>query len=426
MLQAKLVPAPPRAGHPLVGAVQRRSVALLVAAALLNYFDRSALAIGNPLIRRDLGLSVGQMGLLLSAFLWVYAFAQLPAGALLDRIRPRKALGAGLVLWSAAQTLGGLVAGFWPFVGARALLGLGEAPMFPTAAAVVRDWFPPHKRTGATGLWNSASAGAQALAPPLLTLLMIAVGWRAMFVTLGLVGFVLAALWTLAYRDRRRHALPPLAAPPAQAWAAWSRLFRQRMTWGLMLGNFGVIYVLWLYSTWLPGYLEIERGLSIKSAGLLSALPFALSVVGSIGGGMLVDRHARLRGSPVRLQKLLVCLSLVGMGLFTFAAAQATTIGWAIGDISVALFCNGCATCMAWALAATVAPRGFVGALGGMQNFAGYLGGALAPMITGLIVQATGRFTLALVTGAVIALASAASYALIVPRGTMTLDPAPR
>ena len=422
MPQAKLDPQPPRAAHRLVGAVQRRSVALLVAAALLNYFDRSALAIANPLIRHDLGLSVAQMGLLLSAFLWVYAFTQLPVGALLDRIRPRRALGAGLVLWSAAQALGGLVTGFWPFVAARALLGLGEAPMFPTAAAVVRDWFPPHKRTGATGLWNSASAGAQALAPPLLTLLMIAVGWRAMFVTLGLVGFALAVLWTLAYRDRRRRSAPPLAVPPAQAWAAWSRLFRQRMTWGLMLGNFGVIYVLWLYSTWLPGYLEIERGLSIKSAGLLAALPFAFSVVGSIGGGMWVDRHARRHGTPVRLQKLLVCLSLVGMGLFTFAAAQATTIGWAIGDISAALFCNGCATCMAWALAASVAPRGFVGALGGMQNFAGYLGGALAPMITGFIVQATGRFTLALVTGAVIALASAASYALIVPRGPMALD----
>ncbi len=396
-----------------------------MAAALLNYFDRSALAIGNPLIRHDLGLSVAQMGLLLSAFLWVYAFTQLPVGALLDRIRPRKALGIGLVLWSAAQAIGGLVTGFWPFVAARALLGLGEAPMFPTAAAVVRDWFPAHKRTGATGLWNSASAGAQALAPPLLTLLMIAVGWRAMFVTLGLVGFALAALWTLAYRDRRRHSAPPLAVPPALAWARWSRLFRRRETWGLMLGNFGVIYVLWLYSTWLPGYLEIERGLSIRNAGLLAALPFAFSVVGSIGGGVLVDRHARRYGSPVRLQKLLVCLSLVGMGLFTFAAAQATTIGWAIGDISAALFCNGCATCMAWAIAASVAPRGFVGALGGMQNFAGYLGGALAPMVTGFIVQATGRFTMALVTGAVIALASAASYALIAPNGPMALDDRP-
>jgi MFS family permease len=204
----------PPPAHRLVAAVQRRSLALLAAAALLNYFDRSALSIANPLIRADLHISVAQMGLLLSAFLWVYAFAQLPMGALLDRIRPRRTLGFGLALWSAAQMLGGLVTGLGAFVVARALLGLGEAPMFPTAAAVVRDWFPAHRRTGATGIWNSASALAQALAPPILTLVMVAVGWRVMFVSLGLIGFVLAGGWALVYRDRLRHVPARPASPP--------------------------------------------------------------------------------------------------------------------------------------------------------------------------------------------------------------------
>ena len=419
MIEADRPPAPTRADHPLVRAIQRRSIALLVAAALLNYFDRSALAIANPLIRKDLGLSAGQMGLLLSSFLWVYAFAQLPTGALLDRIRPRRALGLGLALWSAAQAAGGFVSGFGPFLAARALLGLGEAPMFPTAAAVVRAWFRPDRRTGPTGVWNSASALAQALAPPVLTLLMLAVGWRWMFVTLGLVGFALAALWLTAYRDRRRHAGSGFAASPTTAWGL---LFRQRMTWGLMAGNFGVIYVLWLYSTWLPGYLELERGLSIRNAGLVSALPFGVSVFSSIGSGWAVDRLTRPGASPLGLQRLLACVSLVGMGLFTFAAAQAGTVSWAVADISASMLCTGCATCMAWAMATSAAPRGYVGALGGIQNFAGYLGGALAPLVTGLVVQATGRFTLALVIGAAIALASAASYALIVPRKPIMLE----
>lgn len=418
MLKASPAP-PPRVDHPLIRAVQRRSVALLVAAALLNYFDRSALAVANPLIRADLHLSVAQMGLLLSAFLWAYAFAQLPIGALLDRIGPRRALGLGLVVWSAAQAAGGLVRGFAPFVVARALLGVGESPMFPTASAVVRDWFRMDRRTSATGVWNSAPAVAQALAPPVLTLLMMLVGWRWMFVILGLLGFGLAAVWMLAYRDRRRRMATDTGRPPTAA--GWRRLFAHRMTWGLMAGNFGVIYVLWLYSTWLPGYLEIERHLSIRHAGLVAAIPFALSIGGSIGGGLLVDHIARQGHSLVRTQKVFVCASLVGMGLFTFAAAHATSVGWAIADISAALFCDGCATCMAWAMATTAAPKGYVGALGGIQNFAGYLGGALAPMVTGFLVQATGSFTSALVTGAVIAFLSAASYALIVPREPIRL-----
>ena len=420
MKEADSPHAPGGADHPLVRAVQRRSIALLVAAALLNYFDRSALAIANPLIRRDLHVSAGQMGLLLSSFLWVYAFAQLPIGALLDRVRPRRALGLGLALWSAAQAAGGLVTGFGPLLAARALLGLGEAPMFPSAAAVVRAWFPPQRRTGATGLWNSASALAQALAPPILTLLMLAVGWRAMFVTLGLAGLALTALWLTVYRDRRRRARPSAAA--ASPLAAWGLLFRRRMTWGLMAGNFGVIYVLWLYSTWLPGYLEIERGLSIRSAGLVSALPFAVSVLSSIGGGLAVDRLTPPGASPLRLQRLLACVSLAGMGLFTFAAARAGTVAWAVIDISASMTFTGVATCMAWAMAATAAPRGLVGALGGIQNFAGYLGGALAPLVTGYVVQATGGFTPALVIAAAIAFASAASYALIVPRDPIRLE----
>jgi MFS family permease len=419
MLKRPVAPAPPRPDHPLIHAVQRRSVALLVAAALLNYFDRSALAVANPLIRADLHLNLAQMGLLLSAFLWAYAFAQLPIGALLDRIGPKRALGVGLVLWSAAQAAGGLMQSFGPFVAVRALLGIGEGPMFPAASAVVRDWFRMDRRTSATGVWNSAPAIAQALAPPILTLLMTLAGWRWMFVILGLAGLALAGVWTLAYRDRRRRI--DAESESRFSAAGWGRLFTRRMTWGLMAGNFGVIYVLWLYSTWLPGYLEIERGLSIKSAGIVSALPFALSIGGSIGGGFLVDHIARRGASLIRTQKVFVCLSLVGMGLFTFAAAHAASVGWAIADISAALFCDGCATCMAWAIATTAAPKGYVGALGGIQNFAGYFGGALAPMVTGFIVQATGTFTPALVTGAAIAFLSAASYALIVPREPMRL-----
>jgi sugar phosphate permease len=69
---------------------QRSSVALLTLAGLANYFDRGALAIANPLIRKELHVSIAQMGLLLSAFLWAYAFLQFPGGALVDRLGARK------------------------------------------------------------------------------------------------------------------------------------------------------------------------------------------------------------------------------------------------------------------------------------------------------------------------------------------------
>src|SRR6202046_1662253 len=139
---------------PRIKSIQRIALAMLVVAGVINYIDRARLAVANLLIRNDLGLSIADMGYLLSAFLWAYAFAQLPTGAMVDKLGPRVLLTLGLSLWSLAQVLGGLVHGFGQFFGARVLLGIGEAPQFPTCARVVRDWFNQRGRGAATGAFD--------------------------------------------------------------------------------------------------------------------------------------------------------------------------------------------------------------------------------------------------------------------------------
>ena len=186
---------------PRVRRVQRTALALLVLSGVINYIDRSTLAIANPLIRDELGLSYADMGLLLSAFLWAYAFAQLPAGALVDRIGPRRLLPIALTLWSCAQLLGGVVQNFTQFFGARVLLGLGEAPMFPTDARVTRDWFAVRVRGTATGIWNCSSTLGTAISAPLLTVLMLNLGWRWMFLVMGIAGLAVAMVFFLVHRD---------------------------------------------------------------------------------------------------------------------------------------------------------------------------------------------------------------------------------
>src|SRR3954447_18089372 len=186
---------------PRIARAQRSALILLVFAGTLNYVDRSTLSIANPLIRQELGLSIADMGLLLSAFLWAYAFAQLPGDALVDRIGPHRLLGTGLGLWSLAQAAAGLVTSFWQFSIARVFLGLGEAPMFSSAVRVVRGWYNVRDRGLPTGIWNCTSSLGPALAPPILTVLMISLGWRWMFITMGIVGLVVAAVWYGLYRD---------------------------------------------------------------------------------------------------------------------------------------------------------------------------------------------------------------------------------
>ena len=90
---------------------------------------------------------------------------------------------------------------FGQFFAARLLLGVGEAPQFPTGARVVRDWFHPRDRGLATGIFNCASSLGTAIAVPLLTFLMLSFGWRVMFMIMGIAGLAMAAVWYVVYRN---------------------------------------------------------------------------------------------------------------------------------------------------------------------------------------------------------------------------------
>jgi sugar phosphate permease len=413
--------------------IQRVALALLVVAGVVNYIDRATLAVANPLIREELGLSIADMGYLLSAFLWAYAFAQLPTGAMVDRLGPRILLTMGLTLWSLAQLLGGLVRNFGEFFGARVLLGLGEAPQFPTGARVVRDWFNQRDRGLATGIFNCASSLGTAIAVPLLTYLMLSFGWRGMFVIMGVGGLVVAAFWCVIYRNPGEVALTAQentyrtqGDPPGQrtkvTFAEWKLLFRFRTTWGMIFGYFGCIYLTWIYTAWLPGYLEIERHMSVKFTGFAAAIPFAFGVVGGVLGGYLSDILVRRGVAPVKSRRYPATIALCGTAVCTLAAAYVTSNALAIAFISASLFLLYVTSTCAWALSSVAAPTNCTASIGAMQNFGGYLGGALAPTVTGLIVQHTGSFVPALVVGAVIGLASAASYFFIVDQPITAAD----
>ena len=140
-----------------IKSIQRAALAMLVVAGMINYVDRATLAVANPLIREDLGLSIADMGYLLSAFLWAYAFAQLPTGAMVDRLGPRILLTCGLGLWSLAQVLGGLVRGFGEFF----------APASCSASARRRNSRPARAWCGIGSIRAiAASRRASSTAPP--------------------------------------------------------------------------------------------------------------------------------------------------------------------------------------------------------------------------------------------------------------------
>jgi MFS family permease len=255
---------------------------------------------------------------------------------------------------------------------------------------------------------------------------MLSFGWRWMFVCMGVVGIGVSLVWYAIYREPREVDLTadekaylsdgelPTTADRV-TWADWKRLFAYRATWGMVLGFFGEVYMGWVYQSWLPGYLEIERHMSIPNTGWIAGIPFAFGVIGSLGSGWSADYLARRGVSPVNSCKIPVVIGLVGMAAFTVVAALTPSTFVAVAAISTALLFSGMAGAMCWALASVIAPRHCTASLGSIQNCGGYIGGALAPAITGFIVQDTGSFVPALLFSASLGFVCALVYVFVVP-----------
>ena len=383
---------------------------------VVNYLDRSALSIANTTIQKDLAISPMQMGVMLSAFSVAYAFSQLPLGALIDKLGSKLALGGSLVVWSVAQAAFGLFSSYGHLVGLRVLLGIGEAPVFPSAAKALSEWFDTQERGTATGwVWSSTCIGP-CLAPPLLTVFMVHLGWRGMFILTGVLGLLLAVCWFKFYKSKAQYMAETGRAEPVPVQQAkapkvrWTSLFKDRNTWGAFLGFMGVIYMIWLNLTWLPGYFEREHGLDLYRTAWVVSLAYLFGALGTIVAGKCCDRLVARGMRVLASRKLMVILGLLGGALFTLIVAFTTNVVACVVLLCLTMFFINISSATAWMIVNTIVPSERVASFGSIQNFGGYLAGSIAPILTGFSVQQSGSFSSAFVISAVVAACSAFAY----------------
>jgi len=398
-------------------------ILLLVTNSVINSLDRGSLAIANPLIADELHLSPSQMGVLLSAFLWAYAFAQLPAGFFVDRIGPRKMIGWSLLLWSLSQAFGGICRNLSQFFTARMALGVFEAPNVPSAASVLASWFRREKRGAPISLVFSGGQLGALIGPPLLTTLMLAFGWRAMFLMCGLAGLVAACFWAFLYRSPRDYGLDSAdqaeigmddVKRPHFLFRSWRGLFRYRTMWGLIGGFACQNYVTWIFLSWLPPYLEKTFHLSIAKTGLLAAIPPLFGYLGALSAGLIADSLIG-RGMPTLLvRRSMPIVAMAGVTICAFPLCLDPSLVVALALISGTLFFAHLGGTSCWALVTAIAPQRIVGSVGSIMNFGGYIGAAVAPIITGVTFQKTGSFTTSLLIGACMAAVAGCLYSWLV------------
>jgi len=181
---------------------RRWGIALLLGfGVLVNYFDRVNLSVSKEALHDAFGISTVTLGYLLSAYSWTYGACQLPSGVLLDRFGVKLIGRVGSFLWSIASFAAAISTGLMGFLGARLLLGVGEAPTFPANSKATGYWFSTAERSLATAIFDSAAKFASAIGVPILGLLLWRFGWRWNFAATGIISLLYFILFFIYYRN---------------------------------------------------------------------------------------------------------------------------------------------------------------------------------------------------------------------------------
>ncbi len=400
---------------------------LITGATMINYLDRAVMGVAAPALTAELGLSAAVMGIVFSSFSWTYALAQVPGGIILDKLGTRVTYSLALGLWSVFTLLHGLAANVATLLGLRLGLGVAEAPCFPANSRVLATWFPQSERARANGVYSVGMYAGLAFFSPVLFWIVASWGWRSLFMIVGALGVLYAALFYYVYRSPSRHSrvnaaeLDHIAAggglesETAAAEFSWGRarqLLAKRQILGASVGQFAGNVTLVFFLTWFPTYLATERGLDWIQSGVFAVLPYMAASVGVLLGGVISDRLIHITGSANIGRKLPVVGGLLLASTIILANyVQSNTL--VILIMSVAFFGQGMVN-LGWTLVSDVAPKQYVGLTGGIFNFCTNLAGILTPLVIGFIVAATGHFEWALVFIGGVALLGAFSYIFIV------------
>lgn len=389
-------------------------LALLVLAIGINYVDRGSLSVAKTEVSAEFDLDPVRMGLLFSAFFWSYALFQIAAGWLVDRFDVKWVYAAGFLLWSLATLATGFVEGFAALLVLRLLLGVGESVAYPATSRFVVENFAEHRRGLTNALVDAASKVGPALSMMVGGLVVAEWGWRALFLVVGAGSLLWLVPWLAVAPSGR--ARPEDGDAAGRARVGFGDLLARREVWGTSLGFFCLGYAWYFLVSWLPAYLEEERGFSKSSMALLGSLPFWAMAVTAILGGWLSDRRIAAGADPTAVRKGFMIAGFLFCAAFLWAAAAARDAAACVGFLTVACASLGLYTSNAWAVTQTLAGPAAAGRWSGVQNCVGNLGGVASPALTGWIVRETGSYSLAFAAASLALAAGAFAYLLLIRR----------
>jgi len=375
--------------------------ALLFLSTMLNYADRLALSIVSRDLRAEFHMTEQAYSYVITFFFVAYAIMYAGSGYLVDRLGTRRGFAVFVATWSVAAMLHAVVRGIWSLGWARFLLGLSEPGNWPAAAKAVAEWFPPGQRALGVGIFNAGSSLGSAIAPPMVAYLTLRFGWRFAFLFTGSLGILWLIAWLIFYQPPHLSRLlraeeyavikeqvePPAdAAPAAPSRINWRKVITMRECYTLILARFFTDPVIYFVIFWLPEYLRKERGFDLKAVGDYAWVPFVVGAVGYILGGWLSGRLMRAGWALPSARKFVMLLGAAVMPVSILAplvpAAWMAIAATCFITFGHALFVSNVQT-----LPTDLFRGQEIGTASGFSGMGGAIGGILANLGTGYIVQ---------------------------------------
>jgi len=386
-------------------------VGLMFLINFVSYMDRVNLSVATPFIMAEFSFTKMDMGFLQTMFFLGYAAMQIPGGILGEYFGPRKVISLGVLWWSFFTGLTAACSSITSFAAIRFLFGMGEGPIPPTLNTVVYRWC--NKAERATG-YSTALGGAfigPVFGPAIVVAIMMAFGWRAVFVIFGIAGAILGLGWYWLARDTPRQSphvnkaeLDHIEAGTGvleekKEMAPWKSFMKSSQFWAIGIQYFITDYIMFVFLAWLPMYLMEAQGFSLQKMGFAAAFPWAALCFMVITTGFWSDKLIASGLSKHKARTIFGVLGLICCSVTLYLGAVATTPWMNVLWLTLSLGSLGFTFSASWAAATDIGGR-FTGSVSGWMNFWGNLGGVAAPMCTAWVATSYGWQAAILLTAA--------------------------
>jgi len=370
-------------------------VLMLSATATAGYICRVNVSTAAPLLMKEFGLSQIEMGRIFSAFLLGYAAFQIPSGALADRYGARRVLSWIIWFWviiTVLQTVTGL-GPFQSYTGTaiiafmvfRLLLGITASPTYPGSAQGVSKWIMPQFQARANGIVIASVGIGSALAPPLVSNIMVSFGWRPALIASAFPALILAFIWLKVKEPVKIFqsvSSENLSGKPEKSESK-SRL-NSLSFWLLTISYTLQGYVGYIFVSWFYLYLVQERDFGLLSGAWMSSLPWILSIISIPLGGLISDRLVAGRLGPVWGRRSVPIIGMAFSGILISIGAHTGSAVLAAISLALATALILCVEGPFWAMMMRVSGNKS-GTAGGIMNMGSNLGGLVSPALTPVI-----------------------------------------